>query len=145
MTLRQFHISQDIGAGNDKKDVAGLLIAGHGIGKGLFGFYQIAFGPVGKSQERRRGPAPEVILLRQKVERLPGIFYSAGHIAEGQRMIGAGGGDAPRQIVKFFFIGDDETSCSRLRSVSRHCSASAAVSLRPPARLCPARPRHSQR
>jgi hypothetical protein len=49
-----------------------------------------------------------MVVFRQAVKCLLGLFDGAGHITVSQRKIGAGGRDCPRQDSKFRFVRDDQ-------------------------------------
>ena len=130
-TLRNPYISQGDGATDGVRDVPGLLQTRHAIGIRPVRCLEIPARPGGESQERRCRSAPEMVVLRDEVERPPGVFHGVGHIAPRQGQSGTVHGDRTRQTAKFLFVHDDHLRRWGVRSHA--CLPSCPATVRRPA------------
>ena len=101
-TLRNPYIGQGDCATDGVRDVPGPLQTRHAIGIRPVRCLEIPARPGCEPQERRCRSAPEMVVLRYEVERPPGVFHGAGHIAQqpghvrhGKRRSHPGDGEMP--------------------------------------------------
>ena len=120
-TLRNPDIRQGDGATDCVRDVPGLLQLRHALGIRPVRCLEIPARPGGESQERRCRSALEMVVLRDEVERPPGVFHGAGHIAQSQGLSGTVHGDRTRETAKFLFVHDDHRRRRGVRSRAHVC------------------------
>ena len=117
--LRQPDVGQQEREAGGRADAAGHPRAGHAIGDGAMGRFQVSAAPARDPQQRRRRAAPKPVAGGQQVERLPGIAQRAGQVIQRPGAVGAGNGDRSRQRAKFLLVDDDHPLALPTRAANR--------------------------
>src|SRR6266545_2875933 len=102
-TLRNPYISPGDCAPDCVRDVPGPLHMSHAIGIHAVGGLEIPARPECESQERHCPSTPEMVVLRDEVERPPGVCHGAGHIAQNEGLSRTPHGDRAREQAKCLF------------------------------------------